>query len=446
MLKLKWISWSVAAAAALATLKAVSALQSGASPGPITVFISDNQGARLQKQGEYIHWESARDNKSNQPNSITLDPSRKFQVFDGVGGSFMRAGATVLNKMPEAVQEDILRDLFHPEHGAGFILGKVPIGATDFGVPEWYTYADEPTPDDSSLPQFSVKIDLDDQQGVIPFVQRAQRMAGRPLRLEATLDYLPAWLMDNTVALPSADLNTTLLPSIATYYLKYSQAMHENHVPIEFMSLFNELTDSYMTASYENVHSLLVDHIAPLFKAHPGSPKLTWTEKFGRRVTLESSPSFYEMSGVQDATEVIFYHGYDCNYGPAEGLGWQCDGLNTSCPYLEESAQMMRQFYEQYGQNRTLWMTELCYASEFGDYQVANGCASLPRLDFQDSMQWGAMIFADFNIIQASGWIYWNLILDTTGNYIFTIDTHVFNSALCWFAVRRPLVGEPRAQ
>jgi O-glycosyl hydrolase len=383
---------------------------------PITVFLSDDQGARLQKQEGSIHWESRDDAKVPLKNSVTLDPTQRYQAFDGVGGSFMRSGATVLNKMPPQVQQDILRDLFHPQQGAGFVLGKVPVGATDFGVPEWFTYADTPTPEDINLPEFSIKIDLDEQQGVIPFVQRAQKMAGRPLRLEATLDYLPGWMMDSTVALPSADLNTTLLPAIANYYLKYAAAMRANNVPLEFMSLFNELTDSYMTASYENVHSLLVDHVAPLFKAHPGSPKLTWTEKFGRRVTLESSPSFYDLAGVQDATEVIFYHGYDCNYGPAEGLGWQCNGLNTTCPYLEESSQMMRQFYEQYGQNRTLWMTELCYASEFGDYQVANGCASLPRLDFQDSMQWGAMIFADFNIIQASGWIYWNLILDTTGS------------------------------
>ncbi len=43
------------------------------------------------------------------------------------------------------------------------------------------------------------------------------------------------------------------------------------------------------------------------------------------------------------------------------------------------------------------------------------GCAPLPRYDFQDAMQWGAMLYADFLIVQASGWIYWNMILDTTG-------------------------------
>lgn len=29
--------------------------------------------------------------------------------------------------------------------------------------------------------------------------------------------------------------------------------------------------------------------------------------------------------------------------------------------------------------------------------------------------QWGDMLFADFTVVGATGWIYWNMILDTTG-------------------------------
>ncbi len=83
----------------------------------------------------------------------------------------MRAGATLLNQMPDDVQEDILRDLFDKDDGMGIRLGKVPIGATDFGVPEWYTYADEPQSFD--LPKFDMSHDLDEKQGFIPFLQRA---------------------------------------------------------------------------------------------------------------------------------------------------------------------------------------------------------------------------------------------------------------------------------
>lgn len=119
-------------------------------------------------------------------------------------------------------------------------------------------------------------------------------------------------MLDPSTPLPHADLNTSHLDALATYYDKYWKALHARGVHVEFLSLFNELTDSYMNASYENTRKLLVQHVAPLFKNSPDAPKLTWTEKFGRRITQESSPSFYEMMGVQESTDVIFYHGYDC--------------------------------------------------------------------------------------------------------------------------------------
>jgi glucosylceramidase len=251
--------------------------------------------------------------------------------------------------------------------------------------------------------------------GFIPYVQRAMKAAGRELLLEATMDYPPWWMLNTSTPLPSADLNSTYLEALANYYLKYVQALSENGINLEVLSLFNENPDSYIAASNENCQKLLVDYLGPLFKNYKGMPKLTWTEKFSRRITAEETPAFYEMEGVEEYTDVIFYHGYDCNYGPAEGLGWQCDGLNTTCPYLADASKTIRDFYEKYGKNRTLWMTEVCYASEFGDYNETKGCAKLPRLDFQDMTQWGDMLFADFNIVGANGWIYWNMILDMTG-------------------------------
>jgi hypothetical protein len=127
------------------------------------------------------------------------------------------------------------------------------------------------------------------------------------------------------------------------------------------------------------------------------------------------------MPGVQESTDMIFYHGYDC--GDQFG-GWKCDGLNTTCPFIEQSAQLFRNYLDVYSPNRTIWMTELCYATEFGDYNVTNGCPALPRYDFIDGLQWGKMLFSDWNIVRANGWIYWNMILDTTGGPWLESDEH----------------------
>jgi O-glycosyl hydrolase len=354
-------------------------------------------------------------------NHVTVTDVKR-QKFEGIGGSFMRAGAHVLNQMPEDKQEAILDDLFNQDTGARFTVGKVPIGPTDFGGPNWYSYAEEEQ--DVSLPLFSIEKDLEPEHGFIPYVKRASEVIGKNVRLEATLDYAPHWMLNATTPLPEPDLNSTYLAHLATYYLKYSQAMADNGAPIEYLSMFNEVLDSYMYTSYQNIRDLLVDHVGPLFRNTPGAPKLTWSALPGRHASAEGSPELYQMDGVQDFIDIIFYHGYDCNDGPAEGLGWQCTdeagtpktGMNTTCPFLDRSSGAMKGFLEKYGGERQVWMTELCYASEFDDYNPAlTGCPDIPRYDFNDATQWAKMMYADFNIIEANAWIYWNMVLDTTG-------------------------------
>jgi len=157
------------------------------------------------------------DSDAASPNHFTVSKKQK-QKFEGIGGSFMRAGATVLNKMPSAVQEQILTDLFDPVDGAQFTVGKVPIACTDFGVPVWYTYAEESQSED--LPFFSIEKDLDEEQGFVPLVKRANAVAGKPVRLEATLDYLPRWMLNTTTPLPEPQV-CSIYQLVNSYFLRH---------------------------------------------------------------------------------------------------------------------------------------------------------------------------------------------------------------------------------
>ena len=136
------------------------------------------------------------------------------------------------------------------------------------------------------------------------------------ITLEATMDWL-------STPLPKADLNVTTLN-----YLNYLQAFSHNGIELKYLSLFNENPDSYTAAS------IYCKYVAPLFKKIDINTKGSRTEIFSRRITAEATPAFFELEGVDVNTDFIFYYGYDCNYGPAEGIGWQCDNetLITSCP------------------------------------------------------------------------------------------------------------------
>jgi hypothetical protein len=73
--------------------------------------------------------------------------------------------------------------------------------------------------------------------------------------------------------------------------------------------------------------------------------------------------------------------------------------------------------------NKTMWMTETCYAVEFNNYQNTSYCPKLPRSDFEDALQWGRMIFGDVDA-GASGWVYWNYILDSDGGPWLVSEEH----------------------
>lgn len=371
-----------------------------AVPTPIQAYLSDAFGYRFHSIGP-IQWQT------NAPTneSIHLDLTTKHQQFDGVGGSFLRSGAILLNQLPAQVQSDLLEALFHPTRGAGFSIGKVPIAATDFMPPVWYTYNDYPAYD-TSLSNFSIAHDLT-INGTVQFIQRASQISGRKIRLESTMDFPPWWMLNTTFILPESDLNTTTLGSLALYYLKFWQAFALQGIPIEYITLFNE---DYTSPSLQNYRDLLVNHVGPLFRSTPGSPKITWIENYGRCITSVDGPKFMNLPGVRQYVDMVFYHGYDCgDFG-----GWKCTGLNATCPHLMECAASLSTYLKTYAQNLKAWMTELCYATEFNDYP-AKSCPKIPRLDFEDAMQWGRMLYADFAIVGASGWIYWNLILDPTG-------------------------------
>jgi hypothetical protein len=125
----------------------------------LQAWLSSDEGARREDVTNTLSTTSL-DSSLENHFEITLE---ERQVFDGIGGSFMRAGAFVLNELPAKQQESLLHDLFDPVDGARFTVGKIPIAATDFGIPEWYTYADEPQ--DESLPNFSIEKDLDYKMG-----------------------------------------------------------------------------------------------------------------------------------------------------------------------------------------------------------------------------------------------------------------------------------------
>lgn len=112
------------------------------------------------------------------------------------------------------------------------------------------------------------------------------------------------------------------------------------------------------------------------------------------------------LTGAQD-------HGYDCQF---------------NCSDARQNYDKVAALAAAY-QGVPLWMTEVCYAYNGDDVNCATAATlpkcvdyprnaslapPLPRTDFADGATWGERLVRELQA-GASGWIYWNLLLDTHG-------------------------------
>lgn len=405
-------------------------------PGSAQVWISDISGRRLARSPKDLMWSS----NTSAPNlcSHTASPTvclasgaARFQEFDGVGCSFLRAGALLLNSLSQPKQESLLDALWHPTQGAGFRVGKVAIASSD-GMPRyidggsccWYSYEETPG-------NFTLQPDLDAAGGVVPYINRANAVAGRTISIQATMDFVPLWMLarNDTEPIGHRPINSSLYESLAQYYLSYAQAMAAHGAPLTYLSMFNEPgpIGGYQMADRETLAELLANHVGPLFHSTPGAPKVTYGEQYSRNLTWLDyiEPWLADRPDVAAFTDIIFTHGYDSDCVVGNQTSWSCeraagpDGrviYNTTMLCLPEALKEMALIKEQFPQKK-LWMTEVCYAVEYGDYEVPS-CPNLPRTDFEDSMQWAYMLFGDF-LAGSSAEIYWHCILNNTGGPMF---------------------------
>lgn len=394
----------------IVTVIAVSIGEISTFPSAVEVVVSNGAGKRLQRAG-VLEWRQG----FSGPRGVVVDRSRQYQRIDGFGGSFLRSGALALSTLPPVMQDKVMDALFDPIHGAGLSVGKVPIGACDY-CPisatnmSWWSYRDKPS--DS----FSLGPDLLEPGGTIPYIRRAASRMLTPPLLQATLDYHPDWMLF-AGKLPQATLNPKYYPEAAQYYLDYATefARHAGF-PLEYISFFNEPHDSYTWITLPENAEFLVNYVGPLFRRHQGAPKFTYATQSSRNTTYNRTPKILQMRDVLNYTDVLFYHGYDCN-------PWICHGgHNATCPQLGETAKLIQEMHAAYPSLK-LWMTEVCYAQEYGNWSPPPACPGLPFGAFEDSLQWGKMIIADMNSF-SSAWIYWNMILDTKGGPHLTSERH----------------------
>jgi glucosylceramidase len=195
---------------------------------------------------------------------LVVQTARRFQQHLGFGGAFTEAAATVWQGLPPAAQEQLLRDYFHPTQGHGYTLGRVHINSCDFALGN-YAHAEQPG--DHALASFSIERD---RVALLPFIQAAQRMAGRPLTLLASPWSPPAWMKTNGQMNDGGRLKPECRAAWAQCYVRFIRAYEAEGVAIWGVSVQNEPMahqrwDSCLYTAEEE-RDFVRDHLGPALR------------------------------------------------------------------------------------------------------------------------------------------------------------------------------------
>lgn len=226
------------------------------------VLSDGNSGARLAEQPAPLALDPAhRAGRSYGAPALWVDGSRRFQTIEGFGGAFTEAAAVTWQALPPEARAQFLTDCFDPVRGHGYTLGRVHMNSCDFALGN-YAHAEQAG--DHFLKSFNIDRD---RQALLPFIQAALAVAGRPVRLLVSPWSPPAWMKTNGEMNHGGALRAECRAAWAQCYVRFIQAYEAEGVPVWAVSVQNEPMarqrwDSCLYSAEEE-RDFVRDHLGP---------------------------------------------------------------------------------------------------------------------------------------------------------------------------------------
>jgi glucosylceramidase len=322
--------------------------------------------------------------------TIMIDIDKTFQTIEGFGGAFTDAAAINFGKMAREKQEEFLTACFDPEKGNGYTLCRTTIHSCDYSD-EQYTYDD--VPGDKNLEHFTID---HDRKYRIDFIQRAMKTARGNLKIFASPWSPPAWMKTNNDMLYGGKLKPEYFQTWADYYVRYMEAYKKEGIPIWGLTVQNEAMavqvweSCIFTAAEER--DFVRDYLGPTLHKNSLTDVRLMIWDHNRGIMYQRAEVVYD---DPEASKYVWGMGYH----------W----------YIGKHFDNVRMVHDAFPDKKLLY-TE---AGMGGDWRTA---VNLARNMILDLNNW------------ASGWTFWNLVLDENrgprhaggtgrGSSIVTLDT-----------------------
>jgi glucosylceramidase len=250
------------------TLLALSALNVPflfAQPGQIESWVTNpDRTALFEKQSEVISFSEK--NNSRGGSLIVIDESQQMQTIDGFGFALTGGSAELLMKMNSNERTKILKELFSwDDKNIGTSYLRLSIGASDMNS-FVFSYDDlQKGETDFELKKFTL---AQDNKDIIPVMKEI--LAINPsIKILGSPWSAPAWMKTNN-DVRGGRLKVECYGVYALYFVKYIQAMKNEGITIDAITIQNEPVNSRNTPSmtwFENEQAEFIKNIlGPAFE------------------------------------------------------------------------------------------------------------------------------------------------------------------------------------
>ncbi|MEC9485419.1 MAG: glycoside hydrolase family 30 protein [Candidatus Izemoplasma sp.] len=306
--------------------------------------------------------------------SLVVDSSTTFQTMLGFGGAFTEAAGYTFAQLSKENQDKVLKAYFDPVVGLGYNLGRVSIHSCDFSLDN-YTYVED---NDTELKTFDIKRDHD---YVIPFIEKAEKVAGKQMKLLASPWSPPPWMKTNGEMNNGGKLKEEYFQTWADYFVKFIDSYRSIDKNIFAVTVQNEpaakqIWDSCLYTKEEE-RDFVKNYLGPtLKKAYPDIHIIIWDHN--RDIIVERADAILS---DEEAREYVW----------GTGLHW----------YVSEEFEKVGKVHELHPDKHILF-TEGCI--EGGVHLGA----------WHTGERYARNMIGDFNNY-CEGYIDWNLILNEIG-------------------------------
>ena len=253
-----------------------------------------DKSALLEKQNVNILFTTA----VNQYSTISVDTTTAYQEIDGFGFALTGGSASLINNLPSATRDALLKELFLKDaNSIGLSYLRVSIGASDLSS-SVFSYDDIPSGQtDINLDHFDLgpdKVDLIPVLKSILLLNPKIKILGSPWSP-------PVWMKSN-----KNSVGGSLLPeyydTYARYFVRYITEMKSQGIPIDAITIQNEPlhggNNPSMVMQAAEQRDFIKNNLGPAFQAAGITTKIIlWDHNCDRPdypITILNDPDAYK--------------------------------------------------------------------------------------------------------------------------------------------------------